>query len=260
MATIYTSDDLIRGYLADLESDFEAAPSDEGFLVTTPFDRPDGGSIEIEMRVESDGSVHLSDMGDTLGYLHVNGLTLTKSIATRAKDICNQRGVAIAKSELVVISDVPAGFGKALHRLIQSIISVTDLIQQSRPSKRSPFHDDVEALIIASGVSYDREFAVRGQQGRYSVKFHIDDNHNLLIHPLTASSETVALAVAERWARRIYDIRERDPKWDFVAVLDDRDPRKEFWTRRAWAPLRENSILWDNRQRLSDMLAGCARV
>ena len=254
MAAIYTSDDLIRGYLNDLENDFEAMPAGEGFLVTTPFVRPDGGSIEIELGVEPDGSVHLSDMGDTLGYLHVNGLTLTKNITTIARDICKQHGVVMAKSELVVKLDVPSGVGKALHRLIQAVISVTDLIQRRRPLGRAHFNDEVESLIIVSGATYDTGFVVRGQRGRYTVRFHIDADRNLLVHPLTASSETIALSWAERWAYRFGDIRERNPAWRCVAVLDDRSQRRQMWTERAMAPLEEYAVPWAQQDRLMSLL------
>ena len=58
---------VIESYLKALSDDFDTAPSEGGCYIVTPFTRPDGEAIELEMTVLPNGSALLSDMGDTLG-------------------------------------------------------------------------------------------------------------------------------------------------------------------------------------------------
>ena len=254
MTTLDACEDLIKGYIGELEGGFAAKSSGAGCLVTTPFIRPDGESIEVELASELEGPAHLTDMGDTLGYLHVNGLTLSRGLLSSTKDICKQYGVSLLRSELVVEFDGQSGLGDALHRHIQAILSVTNLIQKRRPTGRVQFNDEVESLIIYSGAIYDTGFLVRGARSRYTIRFHINSDQNLLIHPLTASTEATALSWAERWAYRFGDIRVQNPDWRCVAVLDDRSQRREIWTDRTMAPLRDYAVLWREKERLTQIL------
>ena len=51
---------------------------------------------------------------------------------------------------------MPESLGLGVPGLIQATISVTDLIKKRRPISRVNFDDQVESLIIHSGVTCDR--------------------------------------------------------------------------------------------------------
>ncbi len=115
-------------YWEHLSNEFEVSKSNDGCFVLTPFLRPDGEAIELQLKVRPDNRVLLSDMGDSLGYLYVNGLTLTKAVMDKTRRISRGFSVTLSQNELSVYSDAQS-IGEALHRLIQATLAVTDLIQ-----------------------------------------------------------------------------------------------------------------------------------
>jgi hypothetical protein len=253
--TIYNPcEELVRGYLEQLRSEFEVMPSSGNrCYVVSPFTRPDGEAIEIAVELMPKGHIRLTDMGDTLGYLYVNGLSLRSSVDS-TRGICRRFGISFAGSELTIESETQQDVGEALHRLLQAVLSATDLIQKRRPMARVHFETEVEALIIVSGVVYDTDYAVRGRLSIHSVTFHVNSNRKLLIKPLSVASEPVAFSWAERWAYRFNDIRQQDNSWHCVAVLDDRGDRAQCWSDRAILPIKDYAVLWANKERLSDNL------
>ena len=196
--------DVVSRYLTQLSADFEISPSDGGCYVATPFTRPDGEVIEFEIASLPGGQTRLADMGDTLGYLSVNGLTLTRSILDKARNIARGYGVTLERNMLVVdITDSIAS--EEMHRLIQATLAVTHLIQGRRTGGRVVFDDEVESFIIQTGVTYDSDYRVSGLREAHTFKFHVNSGANLLIQPLSAASASAAHAAAERWAYRFID-------------------------------------------------------
>ena len=244
-------EELVSNYLERLSGDFETSESDNGCFVVTPFIRPDGESIELEVELLPNGHVRISDMGDTLGYLYVNGLTLSRTVLENTKHIAMRHGVSLQRNDLGVEVESSA-VGDALHGLIQAVLSVTDLIQRRRPMARVRFDDEVESFIIHSGVTYDGGYVVGGRSERHTVKFHVDSGRNLLIQPITASTESAAHTWAERWAYRFHDILREGTHWRAVAVLDDRSEQKVIWTPHAIAPISEYALVWAEREQLTE--------
>ena len=246
-------EEVIGNYLSQLRVGFESSPSEDGCFLSTPFTRPDGEGIEIELQVLPGGRISMSDMGDTLGYLYVNGLTLSRPLITAARQISKSHGVSLQSNHLNVQVD-PDSIGNGLHGLIQAMLSVTDLIQKRRPTSRVRFDDEVESMIIHSGVVYDVGFKVRGVRERHTVKFHVNSGKNLLIHPVSAAQQAIARSWAERLAYRFSDILMESPQWKPVAVLDDRNTRAAIWDSNAITPVQEYVIYWSDRSELQSRL------
>lgn len=245
---------IVSSYLNELQEEFEVSDSRNGCYIVTPFTRPDGEYIEVEITMETDGRIRITDMGDTLGYLYVNGLRLSRKTLDNTKDICKQFDVSLVRSELVSVPHLEQDFGEKFHRFLQAVLSVTSIIQKRRPNARIQFDDEVESLIIYSGVTYDVGYTVQGFRASHTAKFHVNSGRNILIQPIAASTESTAFSWAERWAYRISDIRQHSTDWRFVAVLDDRSQRREIWNNRTMAPIEEYAILWEERERLNDLL------
>jgi len=192
-------------------------------------------------------------MGDTLAYLYVNGLTLTRPVLERARDIARGYGVSLERNALVA-GGKPEVDGEDIHRLIQAALAVASLIHGRRAASRVIFDDEVESFIIQAGVTYDSDFSVAGSREQHTFKFHVNSGANLLIQPLSAATEPAAHSTAERWAYRAIDVTQRNPALKPVVVLDDRNNRRNVWTQAAQAPINEFAILWENKQLLEDML------
>ena len=248
----------IAGYLAALNDEFQAVRSGEECVLATPFVRPDGEGIEVELTIRQDGTANLSDMGSTMSYLYVNGLTLSRSLIDQAKSIARSHGVQVRRNALS-ISVGQESVGQSIHGLIQAALEVSSLIHKRRPTSRVQFDDELESFIIQSGATYDVGFTVGGQRESHIIKFHVNSGRNLLIQPVSASAEAAARTWAERLAYRFADIRGRDGKWHPVAVLDDRSSRAQVWTKHALTPVEEYAMKWSQQDELTSFLATPSR-
>ena len=252
--TLIRCEEVIGAYLDGLQTDFECAQSADGWYLTTPFVRPDGEGIEIEIQVLPDGNISINDMGDTLGYLYVNGMTLSRNLIASVRQMAKPHGVVLQRNQLILQVDQDS-LGTGVHDLIQATLRVTDLVQKRRPTSRVVFDVEVESLIINSGVTYDVDFAVPGAKEGHTVKFHVNSGRNLLIHPVSAASGGPARSWAERWSYRFNDILGNNSSWRPVVVLDAyRGARSEAWSSHALTPVREYAVMWSNRIELESML------
>ena len=226
------------------------------FYLTLPFNRPDGEFIEIEITTQQDGRLRLSDMGDSLGYLHINGLTTSRAILDTVRGFAQQDGLSFERYELAVSVRPEDDIGKWLHSLTQTIIRVTDLIQKRRPSERLRFNTEVEAYLIGNRIVYDGEYSVSGERESHKISFHVNNNKRALIQPMSAGTQAAAHSLAERWAYRFADILERDESWQPIVVLDDRGAKDAHWTPETIAPLKgyADTIQWSENYRLAETL------
>lgn len=251
---------VVNKYLERLSSDFNATPSDNGCFLLTPFSRPDGEGVELELETLPDGNIRISDMGDTAGYLFVNGLTMGKAMIDRAKFISKCYGVSFEGGPLTIETE-PESAGDALHELIQAVLAVTDLIQMRRSTKPrvARFDDEVESIIKYSGANYRAKYKIPGRLEYHTFGFHVNSGRNLLIQPITAPNAGDAHALAERWAYRFHDVIQVNAGWRPLAVLDNRAEyvsERVIWTPRAIAPISEYAITWAERDKLAALLEG----
>ena len=266
--TSATYTNVAEQYLRWLSSEIETHPLDEGYVVSIPFERPDGEYIGLEINSLPGGNIRITDMGDTLGYLFVNGLTLSDNMIDRAKHISKRYGVSLEDGPLAIEAE-PESIGEAFHQIVQATIAVTDLIQMRRSTKPHVvrFDDAVESVIRHSGATYHTKYKIPGRLEDHTFAFHVNSGRNLLIQPITAAGEDAAHAMAERWAYRFYDVIQSNKIWRPHAVLDDRSEHLDaesmsisrervIWTPRAVAPISEYAIAWTERDKLAALLEG----
>lgn len=258
--TSATYTNVAEQYLRWLSSEIETHPLDEGYIVSIPFERPDGECIGLEINSLPGGNIRITDMGDTLGYLFVNGLTLSDKMIDRAKHISKRYGVSLEDGPLAIEAE-PESAGEAFHRIVQATIAVTDLIQMRRSTQPRlvRFDDDVETIIKYSGAIYRTNYKISGRLEYHTFKFHVNSGRSLLIQPITAASEDAAHALAERWAYRFHDVIQSNEIWQPQAVLDNRAEyasERVIWTPRAIAPISEYAITWAERDKLAALLEG----
>jgi hypothetical protein len=258
MPDISSCEALLAAYMDSLREGFNASDAEGECLVVTPFSRPDGGMVEVEIKALPDGQLQLSDLGESIGYLYVNGLTVNRATLDEVRRVIRQHGVHLDNAyELVVHATSEASAGERLNELIQAALRVTDMIQRRRPYQRIRFEDVVETYLVGQRAVYDSDFQVQGETSPHRIRFHVNSGRKLLIQPLSATNETIAFSWAERWAYRFDDIRRRDPAWKPFAVLDDRGDRAGVWTSRVVLPLRRDAsiVMWADPSPLAEALA-----
>lgn len=263
MTSANAYENVAEQYLKWLSSEIETYPLDnKGYFVSIPFERPDGEWIGLEVNSLPDGNIRITDMGDTLGYLFVNGLTLSDKMMDRAKDVSKRYGVSLEDGPIAIEAE-PESIGEAFHCIVQATIAVTDLIQMRRSTKPriARFDDEVESVIKHSGATYSAKYKIRGRLENHTFAFHVNSGRNLLIQPIATASANDAHAIAERWAYRFYDVIQANEGWRPLAVLDNRAEyvsERVIWTPRAIAPISEYAIRWAERDKLEALLEGNA--
>ena len=120
-------DHLVADYLCTLESGFQLEmPGEEGWLIT-PFERPDGDYIELQLSSEDDGRVTISDCGDTTNFLFASGLDVdSQSLRDSLSTIASSYSVDITENE-ICLSVSQDRLGEGLHRLLNAIQTVNQL-------------------------------------------------------------------------------------------------------------------------------------
>ena len=123
-------------YPARLSRDIEAIPSKNGCCLLTPFVRPDGEAIGLEIVSLSGGDFRLSDMGDTMGYLYVNGLMADIAAPDYAASVAGVYGVSW-DGNVFSVECCADEVGGAVHNLIQCIMVITYYAQGRNSTSRA---------------------------------------------------------------------------------------------------------------------------
>ncbi len=128
MAVSKIGKDLVGEYLRRLSQNVSVIAHENGCQLVTPFIRPDGEAIGLEFASLPSGDYCISDMGDTLGYLYVNGLTKDLSAPEYVHSVAGSYGVLI-RDNAMTISSCPEDVGDAVHSLIQAVQAVANFAQ-----------------------------------------------------------------------------------------------------------------------------------
>ena len=137
MSVSSTGEKLLNAYLGSLAQNVSVIPCESGCHLLTPFIRPDGEAIGLEIASLPSGDFCLSDMGDTLGYLYVNGLAEDLAAPDYAHSLAGAYGVSV-RDNAMTISACPDDLGDAIHNLIQAVLAVTNFGQGRGYSSPAP--------------------------------------------------------------------------------------------------------------------------
>ena len=248
---------IVNQYSESISTGLEVEPIEDGCVVISPFVRPDGDYFEVIAEMPLPNVVRLTDLGETMSYLHSSGMTLSRQVMRDVRRIAQRFEVSVEVNELVTAldDDAPAR-GNPVHRLLQAMINVAALVERRRPNTRLRFDEEVEAQVIARGSQYDLDYQVSGRREAHVVRFHIDSGLHILAQPFSRTREGAARQFAERWSYLFTDIKEDDPKWRCFALLDDRGGRREVWTPHALTPLRDVATLveWSKKELFTEIL------
>jgi len=250
----------VEAFLGTLRHSFEVLPSEEGCIIVSPFMRADNECIEIELIPQPSGSIKVTDNCDTIDYLFVNGLNVSRSreLGRIVRHISGRFGVEFIEDEITKTAN-PNELGPAVYSVLGVVQEVSYLIYKKQRRPPTTFDEEVEKFLIANTVSYDAAFKVRGKSRENTFKFYINSQHQMLLEPLTATSPHAALVKAERLAFRWVDIRELWPAYRKVAVIDDVGVRSGFWSEQPLGILTEYSnmvIKWSQNEKLMRSLKG----
>lgn len=162
----------LRSQLGDL---FRCEAAGERVRISTPFLMPDGHQVDLYWRETRDGQV-ISDLGDTYGWLFINGAyeELTAAQDAAYDDACSTYGVErLGVTLLARICD--GQITDAVIRLGQAITMVSHTLDVGQPSSKKVSEPEKTAARI---VSIIKPFRSRGWDYRRSYKMAGRDNRD----------------------------------------------------------------------------------
>ena len=170
---------LTDDYYRWLRGKTDIIPADGGWaVIASPFLGAFNDAIEIYARREDNGKITLSDDGETLHNLKLQGCDIcgSKRRVEIADTIVRTHGVSLdwgkgeLRAEVAKKSDFPA----KKHDLLSAILEVNDMVVLARPSVRRLFKEDVAEYLDGLEIISAPQFGCRGSSGiHFSFDFLI---------------------------------------------------------------------------------------
>lgn len=156
---------LVDNYVGWLRERFAFSEVDGVCEISTPFVDHRNDHIDVYVKRQPDGTLVLTDGGDTVQDLDLSGVDLSSPHRRRMLDtIASVRGVALENGELLVRS-TPQDFPRKKHALIQAMLAVGDLYVTSRERVRGLFMEDVREFLSGHSIPFVPSVKIPGRSG-----------------------------------------------------------------------------------------------
>ena len=129
MTVSKSANGLIVQYLDWQAEKLQATVSEEGrAFIQTPFARADGHAFEIEVCTLQDGSIRLTDAGETLDELWMQGIALDDQALECIDRIARRFRVALSTGDSV-LANVGDGGARQFQDLVSAILAISALVE-----------------------------------------------------------------------------------------------------------------------------------
>jgi len=253
----------ISQYVEVIRSLFKTRQFEQRDLLVTPFTRPDGEYIELELIPQNGGKVLITDNCSIVDYLFTNGVNVE---AADFKPLLSMiaRGFDIETSDEEVYKIASAdSFGYDLHKILNAILGMSflayrrRLLQPGGLRARKRFPTQVRDSLNKMKIPYNLVH-IEGRLITHPFPFCVKEES--LIEPLTAESEGEALQRAMVLGFKWIDISKERNRYQKIALIDDAGAKKaNYWQNSPIKILNELSdkvVPWSERKVLEEMLRG----
>lgn len=203
-------------------------------VVSTPFYYPDRDNVELFLRDVVDGSVLISDLGQTIMKLSTYGFTPHTSARRRAMifEIVSSLNVRYENGSFNVVSQLN-NVGQRAWDLLLAIQRLSDLVFTVPGYTKATFPDEFENFIITRDIEYRRGVQIelplpvaeqQAQPYRFTVDFLVQEK---VVQLLSASSAGYARERADRVYVNFSEMKLGNDTRTKLAVIDD---AQDFWS------------------------------
>src|SRR3989344_344468 len=179
---------------------FECKPHKEFVRVRTPFLYPDGGVIDVFVRLHDDHFT-VTDLGEALGWLRLQSVSAQRSPKQQRllQDVCLTLGIELFRGQLLLRGDEPAQLSDRILRLGQAVLRVSDLWFTTRTRSVESVTDEVADYLQERQIPFERAVKLAGRLGRdWMVDFQTrTERSSALVFVLATGSRAGARRVAE---------------------------------------------------------------
>lgn len=169
---------LLTDYLNWLKRNYRIKHLESSDQIVTPFVNAINDNINIYVDKVTNQEFLLSDDGETLNDLSLNGIELTNTRIKLIERILLGSGVDLKKDELVT-KGYNSQFSEKKHALLQTILRVNDLMMTRRNNVVNLFYDEVSAFLHENKVFGTNRAKFTGISGLdYKIDYTIPAKEN----------------------------------------------------------------------------------
>lgn len=250
-----TIEELISNYTSWIKEQTSFRKIDDWYEINTPFLNHNNDVIQIYAK-RVNGSVQLSDGGDTLNELSLSGVTFERS-PKRKKEfqtILNGFGIERQGTELVALATEDS-FAEVKHRLVQAIMSVDDMFLLANPKVESFFLEDVTNYFDEHNIRYTPDVAFFGKSGfphnfEFSIARSKKQAERLVKLVNTPRTDTVSSIL---WAYE--DTSARRPNSEGIVIMNDNNRKVDPGISEALDKYGLKGMKWSQKDQYLDYLA-----
>jgi hypothetical protein len=250
----------LEHYLASLRSRYEVQPEENGCYLATPFFLPDNSRLGVHLVERADGSLEVTDHGETVDGLFTSGVTIPPD-DKRLVTIGRRFGVEVEGGEISRRGEV-GQLDEAITAVIHAVLDMAYLVYTRQTRALATFEKAFEHLLIDRNRSYERHFEVDGFSDSYTFDYRlISHRAPVLVETLSATSRQRYTEQARLTSFKVSDTKRLtgDAGYEFVCLIDDRTrSQQEAISERALKPLREYLdavVFWSERERVEALVA-----
>lgn len=159
-----------------LQEQYQVTALDDADEITTPFTNSIGDDIQIFAVAQPDGSLELTDDGNTINDLQMMGINIHNPTRRQViMGILEQYTVRLRDDELVVHGKVN-NFPSMKQRLLQAILRIDDLSQTRRGTVTSIYQQEVASFLRDNDFGGLPNYVLQGGTGnQYKVDYAIGE-------------------------------------------------------------------------------------
>ena len=166
---------MIGEYTAWLRKEITTAVYGEYTELTIPYLDRFNDYLQMYAKLNSDGTISLTDDGYIIGSLISSGITFKKG-SNREKQlqkIAAKYNVTVTGEDITTIA-TSNDFPQKKHMMVQAMLAIDDLFVISPEAVKDYFLEDIEAFFKANNIFYSTDFSLLGKSGTiYTYDFHL---------------------------------------------------------------------------------------
>lgn len=201
---------------------FECEPFKNLIRIKTPFEYPDGGSIDLFL--ENDGS-YISDMGETIRWLGDHSFSAQRtqkqiSVITR---ICKNSRVLFERGKIMARVGESGSLSDSLIKVSQCCMRVSDVSFTFQGKTSQSTTDDVAKYLSDNEIPFERNPSFDGISGRKVIldfKLLVREP-TPLIKVLFTTSKAQKNRIVNTALRNWVELERIKKKHRFIALFDD---------------------------------------
>lgn len=173
-------DAMLNDYADWIRNEITTARFGEYLQITSPYLDHFNDYVQIYVKMNSDGTIDITDDGYTLNNLAMSGVSLNRSPArrTQVSKIARTFGVAINGDELITHATIE-DFPQKKHLFIQAMLRIDDMFSLAENNVQEYFNDDVKDFFDKNGIYYSENLSLVGKTGGvHQYDFHFQRSKN----------------------------------------------------------------------------------